>query len=118
MTTVTIDIRNLEDINQLLKTNSIYTDHYASHFIDQIDLIQIETIYNAKLYLQLKTEYEIKTHQKYNQISSFPTVIPGFHGTSISLIPSIVENGLHIHYSKKRMFFSRHLHVPFCGCLQ
>ena len=87
-----------------------HISHYASHFFDQIDLIQIETIYNAKLYLQFKTEYEIKTHQKYNQISSFPTVIPGFHGTSTSLIPSIVENGLHLYYSKKGCF-SRGIYI-------
>ena len=84
---------------------------YARNFFDQIDLIRIETIYNAKLYFQFKTEYEIKTQQIYKKcFSTFPTLIPGFHGTSTTLIPSIIENGLHMYYSKKGCF-SRGIYI-------
>ena len=85
---------------------------FMGSWFDKVDILFVETIFNAKQYFQFDIDYhlKVKRYQALDFKQSFPQIIPAFHGTSTSFIPSIVENGLHFYYSN-RGCYSRGIYV-------
>ena len=73
-------------------------------------ILQVESICNAKSYLNFNLEHHIRFLRSKKQSTPPPKLVFAFHGFGESKVESILEDGLHLYFSKAGVF-SRGIYV-------
>ena len=73
-------------------------------------IVKVESIYNAKNYFIFNLEYHVRSLKLKQDAENPPQLVFAFHGFGKSKLVSIMEEGLHLYFSKEGVF-SRGIYV-------